>query len=290
MIDIEKLRSFYYVIKEGSLLKAAAVLDKNHTTLSKHLTELESTYNIKLFVRKRKRLELTDKGNDLFKLAQTTIPNLENGATEILSSPKKQQNKLRIITTTGIIGIWLIRKVKLLAEEFPDLKIAIITTNADIDFDTSKADIGILPKQPVKGLSQKKIKTLHTQLFATPEYLRRYGTPTSLDDLKNHKLISFYSDFEGNVGNVDWHLKKGLPDHTLRESCLSINSGFLVFEAGCQDLGIITMMEEFEYLKNSSLVRILPNESGPTIDIFYITRADTVLTMIQKKFLKILSS
>ena len=38
MIDIEKLRSFYYVIKEGSLLKAAAVLEKNHTTLSKHLT------------------------------------------------------------------------------------------------------------------------------------------------------------------------------------------------------------------------------------------------------------
>ena len=74
MIDIEKLRSFYYVIKEGTLLKAAAVLDKNHTTLSKHLTELEETYNIKLFVRKRKRLELTDKGKDLFKLATKHHP------------------------------------------------------------------------------------------------------------------------------------------------------------------------------------------------------------------------
>jgi len=289
MIDIEKLRSFYYVIKEGSLLKAAGVLEKNHTTLSKHLTELEETYNVKLFVRKRKRLELTDKGKDLFKLAQNTIPNLENGATQILA-PKEQPNTLRIITTTGIIGVWLVRKVKILAEKFPDLKIAIITTNADIDFDTSKADIGILPKQLSKGLSQKKVKTLHTQLFATREYLQKYGTPNNLDDLKCHKLISFYSDYEGNVGNVDWHLKKGLPDHTLRESSLSINSGFLVFEAGCQGLGIITMMEEFEYLKNSNLVRILPDESGPTIDIFYITRADSVLTTIQKKFLEILSS
>ncbi|MBS0271436.1 MAG: LysR family transcriptional regulator [Proteobacteria bacterium] len=288
MIDIEKLRSFYYVIKEGSLLKAAVVLEKNHTTLSKHLTDLEKTYKIKLFVRKRKRLELTDKGEKLFKLAQQTIPNLENGATEILAPIHTESNKLRIITTTGVIGIWLIKKIKTLAEEFPDLKIAIITTNADIDFETSKADIGILPKQTSKGLSQKKIRTHHLQLFASPEYLKKYGVPKSLDDLRNHKLISFYSDFEGNVGNVDWHLKRGLPDHTLRESFLSINSGFLVLEAGRQGLGIISIVEEFEHLKNTDLVKVLPEEIGSVIDIFFVRRADAVPTKIQKRFLEIL--
>lgn len=289
MIDIEKLRSFYYVIKEGSLLKAAVVLDKNHTTLSKHLTELEDTYKIKLFVRKRKRLELTDKGKDLFKLVQNTVPNLENGAAEILA-PKEQPNKLRIITTTGVIGVWLIKKVKILAEEFPDLNIAIITTNADIDFDASKADVGILPKQNAKGLSQKKIRTHHLKLFASPEYLNKHGTPKNLDDLKNHKLISFYSDFEGNVGNVDWHLKRGLPDHSLRDSCLSVNSGFLVLEAARQGIGIISIVEEFEYLKNTDLKKVLPNELGSIIDIFYVTRSDFVPTEIQKRFLEILTN
>lgn len=289
MIDIEKLRSFYYVIKEGTLLKAAAVLEKNHTTLSKHLTELEGTYNVKLFVRKRKRMELTEKGKELFKLAQNTIPSLENGATEILA-PKAQPNNIRIITTTGIIGVWVLKKVKELTEEFPDLKVAIITTNADIDFETSKADVGILPKQNSKGLSQKKIKILHPQLFASPEYLKKNGSPKDIEDLKNHKLISYYSDYEGNIGNMDWHLKKDLPDHMLRESYLSINSGFLLFEAACQGLGIITLGEEFEYIKNSGLVKVLPHEPGPPIDIFYVTRADVVTTKVQKKFLEILGN
>lgn len=288
MIDLEKLRSFYYVIKEGSLLKAASVLGKNHTTLSKHLTDLEETHNIKLFVRKRKRMELTEKGKELFKLAQNTIPNLENGASQIFT-PKAQQNKLRIITTTGIIGVWIVKKVKLLMEEFPDLNVAIITTNADIDFETSKADVGILPKQMTKGVSQKKVTTLHTQLFASAEYIQKYGKPKDLEDLKNHKLISYYSDYEGNIGNVDWHLKKGLPDHSMRESYLSINSGFLVFEAACQGLGIMTMGEEFAYIKESNLVKVLPNEPGPTLDVFYVTRNDVVLTTIQKRFLEILS-
>lgn len=289
MIDIEKLRSFYYVIKEGSLLKAAAVLEKNHTTLSKHLTDLEETYNVKLFTRKRKRIELTEKGEELFKVAQNTIPNLENGAAEILA-PKAQPLRLRILTTTGVIGVWLVRKIKILCEEFPDLHVAIITTNMDVDFEASKADVGILQKQHLPGLSQKKIKNFRLFLYASPEYLEKYGTPKTLDDLKNHKLISFYSDYEGNVGNVDWHLKRGLPDHSLRESYLSINSGIFVFEAGCQGLGIITMSEDFDHLKESNLVKILPNEEGPSFDIFYVYRSDVVLTKIQKRFFEILSN
>lgn len=289
MIDIEKLRTFYYVIKEGSLLKAASILEKNYTTLSKHLSDLEETYNVKLFTRQRKHLVLTDTGNELFKLAQSTIPNLENGATEILA-PREQSNKLRIITTTGVMGVWLIGRIKTLADEFPDLQIAIMTTNADIDFETSKADVGILPKQVSKGLSQKKLKTFHFHLFASPDYIEKYGMPKNLEDLKNHKLISFYSDYEGNIGNVDWHLKKGMPEHTIRESYLSINSGFLVYEATCQGLGIGTMLKEFEYMNHSGLISVLPDDPGPIAEVFYVTRADRVLTNVQKRFAEILST
>ncbi|MDI9638446.1 LysR family transcriptional regulator [Kamptonema cortianum] len=289
MIDIEKLRSFYYVIKEGSLLKAAAVLEKNHTTLSKHLTDLEETYNVKLFTRKRKRIELTEKGEELFKVAQNTIPNLENGAAEILA-PKAQPLRLRILTTTGVIGVWLIRKVKLLCEEFPDLRVAIITTNMDIDFEASKADVGILHKQNVPGLSQKKLRTIHLSLYASKDYIEKNGKPKTIDELSNYQIISFYSDYEGNLGNIDWHLKRNLPDHSLRESYLSVNSGILLFEAGCQGLGIIPMMDEFEYLEDSNLEKILPEEKGPAIDLYYVFRSDVVLTKVQKRFFEILSS
>lgn len=289
MIDIEKLRSFYYVIKEGSLLKAAAVLEKNHTTLSKHLTDLEETYNVKLFTRKRKRIELTEKGEELFKVAQNTIPNLENGAAEILA-PKAQPLRLRILTTTGVIGVWLIRKVKLLCEEFPDLRVAIITTNMDIDFEASKADVGILHKQNVPGLSQKKLRTIHLSLYASKEYIEKNGKPKTIDELSNYQIISFYSDYEGNLGNIDWHLKRNLPDHSLRESYLSVNSGILLFEAGCQGLGIIPMMDEFEYLEGSNLEKILPEEKGPAIDLYYVFRSDVVLTKVQKRFFEILSN
>ena len=294
MIDLEKLRSFYYVIKEGSLLKAARALDKNHTTLSKHITDLEQSYNVKLFIRKRKRLELTEKGKELFTLAQNTIPNLENGATEILSKSTTSTaslNRLRVITTTGVIGIWVIRKINELKKEFPDLKPAVITTtsNMDLDFESSRADVGILPKFQSKSLSFKKIRTAQHALYATQEYLDEYGVPETIEDLSKHKLISYYSDLEGNLGNIDWHLTRGLPNNCVRESTLSVNSGFLVFEAGCQSMGIIPMMKGYEYINSSGLVKILPEETGPLFELCFITRKNSVLSPVQKRFLEILS-
>lgn len=285
MIDLEKLRSFYYVIKEGSLIKASKALDKNHTTLSKHLTELEKGYNVKLFIRVRKRLELTEKGKELFTLAQKTIPNIENGAANILEGHKASDKtkRLRIITTSGASGVWVIRTVNKLLDEFPDTKISILTTNADIDFESSKADVGILPKFPTVGLSYRKLKTVRHGLYASRTYLKKFGTPKSLNELDQHRLISFYSDYEGNVGNVDWHLNKQVENNDIRESYLSVNSGFLIFEAGSQDMGIFPMVEDFEYLVESDLVRVLPEHVGPAFDICFVTRTNAVMSPPQQR-------
>ena len=286
-MDLEKLRIFYHVIKAGSLLKASHILDKNSSTISKHLSDLEEDLNKKLYIRKHHRLELTEDGHELFSAAQKTIPLLEE--TEYHFKNKKQNSSgLTIVTTTGVIGIWLIRKIKVFLESYPNIHIKIITTNEDVDFKTSKADIGILPKQHhLSQVTHRKVHTVHSKLFASKRYLEKHGTPTRLEDLKDHRLIGFYSDFQGNVGNVDWHLTKNINSH-LQESWLTINSAFYTFEAACQDLGIITMAEEFEYLEESNLVNVLPNEQV-VIDIYTVMRSEQIVTDLIKSFIEILT-
>ena len=77
-------------------------------------------------------------------------------------------------------------------------------------------------------------------------------------------------------------------EHAARSSFISVNSGFLVFEAACQGLGIMSIGEEFEYIKSSNLVRVLPDEPGQNFDIFYVTRVESIQTTVQKRFLEIL--
>lgn len=289
-MDLEKLRVFFHVMKEGSILKAAAVLDKSSSTISKHLSDLEDSLNKKLYIRKRYRFDLTDEGQQLFSVAQKTIPILEEAEHHFNSKKvKEDSSKLSIVTTTGIIGIWLIRKIKNFLDIYPNVHIKIITTNEDIDFQNSKADIGILPKQHYQSkIILKKVHTLHSKLFASKEYLDKYGTPMNLKSLKDHRLISFYSDFQGSVGNVDWHLDNRTMSSHPPESWLTVNSAFFQFEAACQNLGIMAIGEEFEYLKGSNLVNILPDEQV-IIDIYAVMRSETILTDLHKKFIEVLS-
>lgn len=286
MIDLQLLKTFYYVIKEDSSLEAANILKITRSAISKQLIILEKYYGGPLFERKRKTLVLTEKGAKLFSIVQKYIPNLENEIFD-LKDVEGQSNNLKIITTTGTVGIWLIKKIEILLKEFPKINISIVTTNNEVDFKNSTADIGILPKIHADNLSQKKIKTVNCKLFASPKYLEEYGIPRDMKDLENHKLISFYSEYEGYIGNIDWHLTKGLSEDRHREAQLRVNAAFLIFEAACKGMGIITIGEDFEYLKNSNLINVLP-EHHKTFEIYYIMRESLVQTKIHKRFLEIL--
>lgn len=289
MIDLEKIRIFYHVMKDGSLLSASKALDKGISTLSKHLSDLEKGLNQKLYMRKHQKLELTEEGKELFSIAQSTIPALEEAAMNIRGS-KKKGSDLTVVTTTGIISVWLMRRIKAFLEAHPTVSIKVITTNEEVDFKHSKADLGLLPKMYLsEGISQKKMLTLHSKLFASKEYLKKYGVPKNIEDLKKHKLISYYSDAKVSRGNVDWHLTKGIEEKSLpRESWLTVNSALCQFEAACQGLGILAISEEFDYIKDSNLVNILPEEMV-SIDTYIVTRSAQIPTALAKNFIDCLN-
>lgn len=288
MIDLEKIRIFYHVMKDGSLLSASKVLDKGISTISKHLNDLEKGLNQKLYIRRHQKLELTEEGKELFSIAQSTIPALEEAAMTIQGS-KRKGSDLTIVTTTGIISVWLMRRIKDFLETYPTVSIKVITTNEEVDLKNAKADLGLLPKHYSSlNTSQKKVFTVHSKLFASKEYLKKYGVPQSMEDLKNHKLISYYSDLKGSLGNVDWHLTRGIKEGSLpRESWLTVNSALCQFDAACQGMGILAIGEEFEYIKNSNLVSVLPEERVSS-DVYIITRSEQIPTDLVKKFIDFL--
>ena len=60
-----QLRSFHAVAREGSATKASRVLNVSQPTITTQLKELETRYNLELFRRHGRRLELTDLGREL---------------------------------------------------------------------------------------------------------------------------------------------------------------------------------------------------------------------------------
>ena len=53
-----------------------------------------------------------------------------------------------------------------------------------------EADVAIRLRQPTQpDLIQRKLFSVRFHAYASPEYLKRFGTPRTLDDLDNHRVV-----------------------------------------------------------------------------------------------------
>jgi DNA-binding transcriptional LysR family regulator len=275
MVNIDRLRSFYHVVKEGSYIRAALVLGKSRSAISLHLSNLQKDCGERLISIVKKKVILSEKGEELFRLAQEIIPQIDGPLEAFFSGEqKKKRRSLKVVTTTGAIGVWLVGKLQKFQEKFSEIEVSVITINDSISFLDSIGDVGILQKVSEPGVFQRKVLTVKTRLYASKGYIAKYGSPKSLKDLENHKLISFYSGCGANFGNIDWHTNRGMPPGQVRPSLLRLNSVMLLFDALRRGLGIVSLNDQFEFLKRDDIVQVLPKEEPQNFGIYYMTRKD----------------
>ncbi len=269
-VDINKLRTFYYVALEGSYQKASVHLGIKSSYISKQITALEENYKFKLFKRSHRSLVLTEVGQEFLKSVQVIMQQIEKMDESFSNIDREDDDDvIRIVTTTGVTNLWLIRKLKEFIQFYPKYTFRIITSNEKIDVSDHFADIAILPMiDQNPNVIQRKLFTFHTKLFASKEYLEKFGIPKTPEDLDNHRLISFYHNEAGHRGNVDWHLKIGTKNK-IRVPYLVINSAIGLFEAAVQGMGMIVISEEFPY-NSPTLVKVLPDE-GVEIPVYFAT-------------------
>jgi hypothetical protein len=68
--------------------------------------------------------------------------------------------------------------------------------------------ISICPKrEEIQNIIQVPLLDFHVGLWASSDYLERYGRPKSLADLRRHRLIVFAKDLDKMpYKNLNWHL------------------------------------------------------------------------------------
>src|ERR671926_440423 len=60
----------------------------------------------------------------------------------------------------------------------------------ELDLAMREADVAIRLRQPTQpDLIQRKLFSLHFHACASPEYLKRFGTPRSVEELGKHRIV-----------------------------------------------------------------------------------------------------
>jgi DNA-binding transcriptional LysR family regulator len=268
-LDWDKLRIFHAAAEAGSFTHAADKLHLSQSAISRQVSALEAEINTKLFHRHARGLILTEQGELLYRTAHDVLMKLETVKIQLTETTEKPTGRLRITTTVGLGQGWLTDKVQEFLTLYPDMQVQLILDNEELDVNMRHADCAIRLREPQQSdLIQRKLFTVHMHVYAAPSYISRHGEPQTLEELDNHRIITFGEPAPNYLLDVNWLEKAGRPDDNPRIPALQINSLTSIKRAALLGIGI-AMLPDYIVGRDPGLVQLVTHADVPSFDTYF---------------------
>jgi len=264
-MDWDKLRIFHAVADKGSLTHAGEVLHLSQSAVSRQIRSLEESLAVTLFHRHARGLILTEPGELLFDATQAMVKRLDATAARIRDAEDEVFGELRVTTTTGFGTLWLAPRLASLYKKYPSLKIDLMLEERVLDLPMREADVAIRMKEPSQAdLIRRRLMNIRMRLYATPEYLAENGTPATMDELTQHRLISQHAGTAQVAAGAN--LVADLMTHDI-PSTLTVNNYFGVLQGVLNHLGV-GVLPDYITADFPRLVRVLPETESGEVPVF----------------------
>lgn len=170
-LDWEDVRVFLALARHGSLSAAARTLAVSHATVARRLHALEESLAEKLVERRPDGYVLTLAGtralevaSEMEQAAQLLGRGMQDGAPSGL---------IRISSSPGLCGGFLVSRLPSLAARFPRLDIDLASALRSVSLDRHEADIAIRFDLPQDGdILARSLTTVGYGFYGTPEVCR----------------------------------------------------------------------------------------------------------------------
>ena len=122
MVTFKQMEAMYWVVKLGGFSQAAHKLHTTQSAVSKRVQELEAMLDVHLFDRSLRTARLTDKGEEMYVMAEHLLKERED-LLERFVKPEAQQRRVRIGVTEVTAMTWLPRFVSEINKRYPKVVI-----------------------------------------------------------------------------------------------------------------------------------------------------------------------
>jgi DNA-binding transcriptional LysR family regulator len=270
-MDWDKLKVFHAAAEAGSFTHAGEQLGLSQSAVSRQVSALEQELSVSLFHRHARGLILTEQGELLYRTAHDVFMKLEAARAKLSDSREKPNGELKVTTTPGIGIHWLTPRLGEFLDLYPEIRITLITTDEELDLAMREADVAIrlrLPTQP--DLIQRKLFSVHSHAYASPEYLKQFGTPRTFDQLDTHRLIVLGGTIVPTyLENRKWLTEVARNGKGPRTPSLMINNVLGLLRACQRGLGI-ALLPDYLVEENGGLVQLFGDEDAPALDAYFV--------------------
>jgi DNA-binding transcriptional LysR family regulator len=270
-MDWDKLKVFHAAAEAGSFTHAGERLGLSQSAVSRQVSALESELSVALFHRHARGLILTEQGELLYRTAHEVFMKLEAARTKLTDSRERPNGELRVSTTQGIGVHWLTPRLGEFLDLYPDIQVMLLTSDEELDLAMREADVAIRLRQPTQpDLIQRKLFSVHFHAYASPDYLKRFGTPKSHEELDRHRIILLGgSVVPAHWQNRRWLLEAGRNGKGERTPVFTTNNVLGVVRACQRGLGI-AMLPDYLVEENGGVVQLFGEEDTLALDAYFV--------------------
>ena len=178
----------------------AAAVDTGVTqaAVSRSVSRLEERLGVQLFVRSTRSVYLTDRGRAYYEQCRQALGQLVEAERELTGEQQVAAGLVRISLPTSYGHYRVLPILARFRQKYPQVRLEIQLTNQNADLVADGIDLAIRARTPPdSGLIARKIEDGELVVAGSPSYLRRKGTPKTLEDLARHECIQFERPLTG---------------------------------------------------------------------------------------------
>lgn len=237
MNTLTLMETFAAVVDTGSFTAAAERLELSKSFVSKQITLLEQELGTRLLYRTTRKLSLSDEGARFYQHCRLIITEAENARAEVMESQASPRGNIRLTIPQSLIISGISQHLLDFQHRYPDITLDVIASGRAENLVEEGIDIALRVGQlEDSSLISRRLANCTFQVVASPQYLKKHGTPKQPADLMQHNCLS-YGDSKFNRG-WPFRLSNGELLTVKINGSLSCNDGVLIVDAVCDGLGI----------------------------------------------------
>jgi LysR family transcriptional regulator for bpeEF and oprC len=288
MTDLNDLKVFERVAALESFSAAGRALGIPKSTVSRSVARLETQLGVRLIQRTTHSVGLTESGLTLKKRCTEILTQVSEAIDYVSSLNTTAKGPLKISAGIGFGYFALSETLPIFLERNPGVDVSLDLTSRSVDLVAEGFDVTIrMGKMPDSRLITTGLGMIQRYLCAAPSYLRRRGTPQSIQELTEHVTIEMPStsgvprtwEFYKSVSEVE---KIAVPPR------LQVNDPGMIYRLVVNGAGIACISGYLSApdIKAGRLVRLFPEWTLPPVQISVVYPSNRGLSPTVRAFVE----
>jgi DNA-binding transcriptional LysR family regulator len=273
-VQLNDIALFVEVARRKSFSLAARALEMPTSTLSRRISELERAVGMRLLNRNTRRLDMTDAGAVYFERCQSLVDEARFAHEQLLSISSQPQGKLIVSLPDSLAVLLLADSLQAFTDKYPELECELDLSLRSADPHAAPFDVMLRLGEPSSinnGMEVRELLALTRHLYASDEYIEKFGEPQTPGDLRNHECLRGYTTETSSA----WLLSKGdQQERVVVQGRVTANNMGLLSDFVSLGMGIAPLpvyaATQGRMARAHSLRRVLPEWSAAPMPVFAI--------------------